>query len=99
MILAWKKFCTCLMMMDLCTDLMGSGSWILTMISVFWAVLVIWPPDLCFQPARTIVPGVSCQLSIINYFVIIELLTSADKLNVFLHLRKYFSRHQQIIVK
>jgi len=37
-------------MMDLCTDPMGSGSWILIMVSVC-------PTDLCLQPARTIVQG------------------------------------------
>ena len=42
--------------MDLCTDLMRSLSWILTMFGVV-------SPDLCLQPARTIVPGVSYDIS------------------------------------
>ena len=54
-----------LMMMDLCTDLMGSGSWILIFPSFIVVFAVVFAPDLCLQPARTIVPEVS-------YFVIIK---------------------------
>ena len=61
------------MRMDLCTDLMGSGSWILTIICVSLTVvlILIWP-DLSLQPARTTVPGVSYQLFVQSYFVIIK---------------------------
>ena len=45
----------------LCTDLMGSGSWILTLMTVGAA-------DLCLQPARTTVPGVSDQSSFCNNY-------------------------------
>ena len=41
---------------DLCTDLMASGSWILTMISALMLAL-------CLQPARIIVPEVSYHIS------------------------------------
>ena len=56
---------SCLMRMDLCTDLTGSGSLILTMVSV----VALSGVDLCLQPARTTVPGVSHQLSVLSYFV------------------------------
>ena len=46
---------TFFMNLDLCTDLMSSGSWILKISVVY--------PDLCLQPARTIVPGVSYDIS------------------------------------
>ena len=59
---------------NLCTDPMGSWSWILTMMSVMVG------PDLCLQPARTTVPGVSCQLSVINYYII----TSTDNRHLFI---------------
>ena len=52
-----KNMVISLMRGDLCMDLMGSGSWILT---IMISVVII--PDLCLQPARTTVPGVSSQL-------------------------------------
>ena len=52
----WTYLWMCLMMMDPCTDLMASGSWILT-------DCVVVAADLCLQPARTIVPGVSYDIS------------------------------------
>ena len=57
MILTWANMVTGLMVMDLCTDLMGSGSWILTIFCVMVS------PGLCFQPARTTVPEVSYVIS------------------------------------
>ena len=44
---------------------MGCMSWIQTMTGVSKADIMA---DLCFQPARTIVPGVSCQLSVRSYY-------------------------------
>ena len=63
MILTVDQLCTTLLMMDLCTDLMGSGSWILTIISV---VICRGYSDLCLEPARTTVPGVSYQSSVLS---------------------------------
>ena len=56
--------CSSSMKMDLCTDLMGCWSWILTMICVL-CLLQIFGPDLCLRPARIIVP-------VVSYFVIIK---------------------------
>ena len=57
MILTWDG-CGGLISMDLYSDPMGCGSWILT----FPPISVLVTPDLCLQPARTIVPGVSSDL-------------------------------------
>ena len=65
-IMTWDNGCMFLMMMEPCTDLMGSGSLILTMISVVSGALA---SVLCLQLVRTTVPGVSYQLSVLRYFV------------------------------
>ena len=72
-ILRMDNLWSCLMRMDLCTDLTGSGSWTLTTI----CVVALGGPDLCLQPARTTVPGVSHQLSVLSYFLY-KLQTSAE---------------------
>ena len=46
---------TNLIPLELFSDLIISGRWILTMICVMQRVMA----DLCFQPAKTTVPGVS----------------------------------------
>ena len=56
------------MKMDLCTDLMGCGSWILTISCVLTIVckfLQVFGPDLYLQAARITVP-------VVSYFVLIK---------------------------
>ena len=83
--------CTSLMVMDQCTDLMDSWSWILT----FPNLSVVLQTDLYLQPARTTVLGVSYLLLVLSNFVLFTNINRQTE--CFSSLRKYVTRHQNIV--